>query len=84
MSKQNKDKMVVHILLLFMIASGASMKIVDIGSIAKTLQVPVNDCSGFLKYAGCSISRKGINLSATLKTPLTFPRAGRRGNRNPR
>jgi len=84
MSKQNKDKMVVHILLLFMIAGGASMKIVDVGSIAESLKVPLNDCSAFLKYAGCSIARKGNNLSATLKTPLTFPKVGRRGNRNPR
>lgn len=79
MSKQNKDKMVVHILLLFMMASGPSMKIPDIGSIADALKVPMNDCSSFLKYAGCSIARKGNNLSATLKTPLTFPKAGRRG-----
>ena len=84
MSKQNKDKMVVHILLLFMIAGGSSMKIADIGSIAESLKVPLNDCSAFLKYAGCSIARKGNNLSATLKTPLKFPKAGRRGNRNPR
>lgn len=84
MSKQNKDKMVVHILLLFMIASGSSMKIADIGSIAEALKVPLNDCISFLKYAGCSIARKGNNLSATLKTPLTFPKAGRRANRNPR
>lgn len=84
MSKQNKDKMVVHILLLFMIAGGTSMKIADIGSIADSLKFPVKDCSAFLKYAGCTITRKGNDLSATLKTPLTFPKPGRRGNRNPR
>jgi hypothetical protein len=84
MSKQNKDRMVVHILLLFMIASGSSMKIMDIRSIAETLKVPLNDCSTFLKYAGCTITREGNNLSAMLKTPLTFPKAGRRVNRNPR
>lgn len=84
MSKQNKEKMIVHILLLFMIAGGTSMKIADIGSIAESLKVPMEDCSNFLKYAGCTITRKGNNLSAALKTPLKFPKAGRRGNRNPR
>jgi hypothetical protein len=84
MSKQNKDKMVLHMLLLFMIASGPSMKISDIGSIAEVLKVPVNDCRDFLRYAGCTIARKGNNLSATLKTPLTFPKAGRRGKTNSR
>jgi len=84
MSKQNKDKMVVHILLLFMIAGGTTMKIVDIGSVSESLKVPLNDCSAFLKYAGCTITRKANKLSATLKVPLIFPKAGRRGNRNPR
>jgi len=84
MSRQNKEKMVVHILLLFMIAGGPSMKIANIGSVAESLKVPMDDCSAFLKYAGCTIARKGNNLSATLKTPLKFPKVGRRGNRNPR
>mmetsp|Transcript_29846 Transcript_29846/g.70326 ORF Transcript_29846/g.70326 Transcript_29846/m.70326 type:complete len:453 (-) Transcript_29846:293-1651(-) len=81
MSKQNKEKMVVHILLLYMIAGGPSMKIADIGSVADSLKVPVEDCSNFLKYAGCTIARKGRTMSATLKTPLTFPKAGRRAKR---
>lgn len=81
MSKQNKDKMVVHILLLFMIAGGTSMKIANIGDIAESLKVPLADCSTFLKYAGCTVLRKGNNLSATLKVPLTFPKAGRRGKK---
>jgi len=84
MSKQNKDKMIVHILLLFMIAGGASMRIADIGSIASTLKVPMHDCKDFLRYAGCTITQKGDTASAILKTPLSFPKAGRRGKRNPR
>eukprot|EP00536_Pseudo-nitzschia_multiseries_P007504 jgi/Psemu1/304983/fgenesh1_kg.177_\ len=78
MSKQNKEKMVVHILLLFMIAGGPQMKIADLGSVADSLKVPVEDCSAFLRFAGCTIARKGRNMSATLKTPLTFPKIGRR------
>ncbi|VEU39706.1 unnamed protein product [Pseudo-nitzschia multistriata] len=81
MSKQNKEKMIMHILLLFMIAGGTSMKIADIGIIAESLKVPVEDCSALLKYAGCTIARKGNKLSATLKTPLKFPKVGRRNRR---
>mmetsp|Transcript_3022 Transcript_3022/g.8223 ORF Transcript_3022/g.8223 Transcript_3022/m.8223 type:complete len:443 (+) Transcript_3022:122-1450(+) len=84
MTKQNRDKMVIHILLLFMLSSGPSMKIMDIGSIAEVLKVPLGDCRALLKYAGCSISRKGNKLSATLNTPLTFPKAGVNRNRNQR
>jgi len=84
MTKQNKDKMVIHILLLFMIASGASMKIMDIGSIAEALKVPLGDCRALLKYAGCSITRKGNNLSATLNAPLTFTKTGINRKRNQR
>ena len=84
MTKQNKDKMVIHILLLFMISSGRSMKIMDIGSIAEALKVPLGDCRALLKYAGCSITRKGNKLSATLSAPLTFPKTGINRKRNQR
>lgn len=84
MTKQNGQKMVVHILLLFLMASGASMKIRDIGSIAEALKVPPGDCRVLLNYAGCSVARKGISLSATLTAPLTFPKTGSSGKRNQR
>ncbi len=79
MSKQNKDKMVVHILLLTMLATGSSMKIHNVKNVAEDLKLPLNECGSFLKYAGCTMSRNGNIVSATLKTPLTFPNAGRRG-----
>jgi hypothetical protein len=81
MSKQNKEKMVVHILILYMIAEGPNMKIADLGGVAESLQIPTNDCSNFLKHAGCTITRKGNVLGATLKTPLKFPKAGRYNNK---
>lgn len=83
MSKQNKEKCVVHILLLLMMTSGAAMKINDLGDVAETLQLPASDCSSFLKYAGCSITKNGKMMGATLKAPLKFPKAGR-GYRNSR
>lgn len=81
MSKQNKEKMVVHILLLYMIAGGPTMKISDLTGVADSLKIPTNDCSNFLKHAGCTITRKGNVLGATLKTPLKFPKVGRYNNK---
>lgn len=79
MSKANKDRCVVHILLLYMMAQ-PTMKISDLRPIAEDLKLAVNDCAQILRQAGCTITKKGIALSATLKTPLTFPppkKAGR-------
>jgi hypothetical protein len=84
MSKQNKEKAAVHILLLLMMASGSSMKISKLNPIAETLNVPVNDCASFLRYAGCSIAKKGTIVSATLTTPLIFPPPPRRGQKSAR
>lgn len=78
MTKQNRDKCVVHILLLLMITSGPAMKIADLGHVAASLQLSTNDCCSFLKYAGCTITRNSNALGAMLKTPLKFPKAGRR------
>jgi hypothetical protein len=73
MSKANKDKCIVHALILFMMAQGESMKISSIKPIADDLKVTVNDCAQMLKLAGCSLSKKGSAVCAALKTPLTFP-----------
>jgi len=83
MSKQNKEKNIVHILLLCMIARGSSMSIPTINPIAECLQVPVKDCCQLLKYAGCTISKSGDVYAAKLKTPLEFPTMSR-GPRIPR
>lgn len=73
MSKANKDKCIVHALLLYMIAQGPTMKIRNIGLIADDMKVPVADCGNMLRLAGCTINKKGSMLSGVLKTPLTFP-----------
>jgi hypothetical protein len=82
MSKQDKDKSVVHALLLFMMAHGVAMKIPSLKSIAEDLKVPVNDCAQMLRLAGCQVTKKGTSMSAVLKTPLTFPPPRRAVNRN--
>jgi hypothetical protein len=82
MSKQDRDKCVVHILLLYMMAHGTSMKIPDLKRIAEDLKLPVNDCAQILRLAGCQMAKKGPTLSAVLKTPLQFPRPKRAVNRS--
>lgn len=81
MSKQDRDRCIVHVLLLLMMAHGPKMKIADLGPIAKDLKLPVNDCAQILRLAGCQIAKKGPTVSAVLKTPLEFPRPKRAANR---
>lgn len=78
MSKQNKDKLVVHALLVYIMAHGPSMKVPDIRPIAQDMKVPVNNCIQMLRLAGCSIAKKGVCVSVSLKTPLVFPPPPRR------
>mmetsp|Transcript_13492 Transcript_13492/g.38916 ORF Transcript_13492/g.38916 Transcript_13492/m.38916 type:complete len:462 (+) Transcript_13492:324-1709(+) len=82
MSKQDKDKCVVHVLILYMLAHGHGMKIPDLKPIAQDLKIPVNDCGQMLRLAGCQVSKKGATLSAVLTTPLTFPKPKRGIKRN--
>jgi A49-like RNA polymerase I associated factor len=81
MTKANKEKAVVHILLMFMLAQGKTMKIVDLKKVADELKLPVQDCATFLRYAGCKITKKerGTLISAVLTTPLEFPSMTRGG-----
>jgi hypothetical protein len=73
MSKANKDKCIVHALILYMISQGPKMKIANIQHISDELKVAVADCGNMLRLAGCTITKKGVVFSASLKTPLTFP-----------
>eukprot|EP00934_Nitzschia_sp_Nitz4_P007393 Nitzschia sp. Nitz4//scaffold3_size479765//298808//300193//NITZ4_000123-RA/size479765-processed-gene-1.468-mRNA-1//1//CDS//3329550827//7383//frame0 len=82
MSKQDKDKCVVHALILYMISQGPAMKIPDLKPIAEDLKKPVNDCAVLLREAGCQVTKKGTAVAVALKTPLTFPppRRAKSGN----
>ncbi|CAJ1915799.1 unnamed protein product [Cylindrotheca closterium] len=81
MSKTDKDKCIVHALVLYMIAHGPSMKIGNVKKIADDMKVPLNDCGNMLRLAGCTVAKKGPIMSAILKTPLTFPPPKRGGPR---
>jgi hypothetical protein len=78
MTKVSKEKMIVHILLMFMLAQGPSMKIQRINPIASSLNIPAGHCASLLKYAGCKVVKVGNDTSASLST-LEFPTMGRRG-----
>jgi hypothetical protein len=87
MSKANKDKCLVHMLLLWVMAEGGkTMKSMNIKSIADDLQTDVKDASHLLRLAGCTVkaSQKTgqTKTSAILLAPLKFPvpkSGGRRG-----
>ena len=81
MSKANKDKCLVHVLILYMMAHGESIKIGDLKQSSKDLKVPINDCGQMLRLAGCTITKKGAAMAAALKTPLEFPSIKKAGGR---
>lgn len=87
MSKANKDKCLVHMFLLLVMAEGGkSMKSLNIKPLADDLQIDIKEAAYLLRLAGCTIktAQKGgqTKASAILLTPLKFPPpkgAGRRG-----
>jgi hypothetical protein len=84
MSKANKDKCCVHMLLLYVMAEGGkTMKSGNIKPIADDLQMDVKDTSHLLRLAGCTCTKKaGTNkTSAILQVPLKFPAPKRAANR---
>lgn len=82
MSKANKDKCCVHMLLLYVMADGGkTMTSGNIKPIADDLQMDVKDASHLLRLAGCTLQKKaGTNkTSAILQVPLKFPALKRAG-----
>ena len=74
MDKPLKNKCLVHILLLYLIAHGKEMKVGSINGIAKTLHLEMNVASNLLIQAGCTVAKKvGGTVAVTLKAPLKFP-----------
>mmetsp|Transcript_11730 Transcript_11730/g.28105 ORF Transcript_11730/g.28105 Transcript_11730/m.28105 type:complete len:479 (-) Transcript_11730:69-1505(-) len=74
MTKPDKERTIVHILLMFMhVQNSGEMKIVDLKRVADELKLPFQDCGQLLSYAGCKITKKKDTIIATLTTPLIFP-----------
>mmetsp|Transcript_30623 Transcript_30623/g.46990 ORF Transcript_30623/g.46990 Transcript_30623/m.46990 type:complete len:460 (-) Transcript_30623:58-1437(-) len=85
-SKQNKDKCLVHVLLLYMMAHGRSMSVGNIRPVADDVKLELKDAGNLLRAAGCTVTTKKISsgtaMSSALNVPLKFPNA-KRGGRAP-
>ncbi|KAL7579925.1 hypothetical protein ACA910_004926 [Epithemia clementina (nom. ined.)] len=84
MSKPNKDKSCVSMLILLLMAEGGeSMTCHDLQPFLDDLKMEARDASSLLRMAGCTVTRNPRNgmTGATLTAPLTFP-ALKTGNKN--
>ena len=78
-SDEKKNKCMIHILLLYIMSHGPTMRVKNISPVAKDLKISVNDASTKLRQAGCTIGKTGGSIGAVLKVPLTFPSPKKRG-----
>ena len=76
MTKQLIDKRLIHILLLYMMASGSEMKVASINKMCSILPLDSSEASKLLREAGCVVKKSSATgmLSVSLSVPLTFPR----------
>ena len=76
MTKQLIDKRLIHILLLYMMASGSEMKVASINKMCIILPLDFSEASKLLREAGCVVKKSSATgmLSVSLSVPLTFPR----------
>lgn len=80
-SKQNRDKLCVHVLVLYLIAHGRTMKVGSIKPIVSDMKMEMSEAANLLREAGCTIQRAKDTMSAALRVPLAFP-APKKGARN--
>ena len=81
MSKNDKDRCLVHMLILFVAAdSGSSMRTSNIKPFLDDLKQDVTNATQLLRQAGFTVERKAgsSTTSVCLRTPLTFPSAVRK------
>jgi hypothetical protein len=73
-SKQTRDKCLVHIFLLYLMAHGSEMKASNILPLAKDVKIEPAEAATLLREAGCTVKSRGADVvSAALTVPLTFP-----------
>ena len=80
-NKQLKDKLLVHMLILFLVACGGKdVKCASFGVLLKDLKMESKQAGEFLRMAGVSV-KKGVDggVAAELKVPLEFPSGVKRG-----
>ena len=74
LTQQLRDKCVIHILILFIIAHGPKMKVEDISNICEEIKVEIPKASNMLREAGFVIRKNASQMvTATLNVPLKFP-----------
>ena len=72
-SKLDKDRLQVHILLLYMMAHGRTMKVGTIQPVVEAMRIGQSTAATLLREAGCTVQKQGGSYSVALKVPLTFP-----------
>lgn len=80
MSKQHKDKRLVHMLILYVLAHGRSMKVASIDAFCEDLQMETPDAAKLLREAGFHAKKTRSGTSVFLTCPVEFP-GPRRGKR---
>jgi len=80
-TKQLKDKLVVHMLILFMVACGGKeVKCATFGTLLRNLKMETKVAGDFLRMAGVNVKKASDGgVAAELKVPLTFHSGVKRG-----
>jgi len=81
-TKQLKDKRVLHILVMYLLAHGRGMKVASIEALCDDLRIGLKEAGSLYRMAGCRVKKgKGGLTSVSLGVPLVFPPAGKRVSR---
>jgi hypothetical protein len=73
MTKSNRDSCLIHILLLYLMASHKQAKTDSLRFICTDLMIDGTEAARLLRQAGCKVLRKNNTYSAWIHVPLTFP-----------
>ena len=80
MSKGNKDKCCLHLLILYVMASSwPTMKSDSLKEIADDMQIDMRTALNLIRHAGFTSQGKSNKTIVQLKTPLVFPKISRGG-----
>mmetsp|Transcript_27643 Transcript_27643/g.47085 ORF Transcript_27643/g.47085 Transcript_27643/m.47085 type:complete len:479 (-) Transcript_27643:411-1847(-) len=73
-SRQQKNKMQCYILILYMIASGKTMKVSSIDQLCRDMKLDMREASLLLREAGFTVKKTGAgDMGVSLSVPLKFP-----------
>jgi hypothetical protein len=81
MSKADKDRCLLHMMILYIIADGGStMRTANMKPLLDDIKQTIADATQLLRQAGFTVERKAGKTTATvfLRAPLTFPSAIRK------